>query len=257
MIEIQHISQAYGSYDVLKDVSLNIQENKITALIGANGAGKTTLLNVAANLIPAKGGQVLLDGVNIQELKNVEIAKKIAVLKQTQHLSMRITIRELIAFGRYPHCKGRLRSGDEEKIREAISYMDLQDIENKFIDELSGGQRQRAYIAMILAQDTKYIFLDEPLNNLDIKYSVEMMQILQRLVPELNKTGIIVLHDINFAAAFADQIVAMRNGMLISEGEARSIIDQGTLQEVFDYNFHIVEIGKRKVCVYFQPDSAP
>jgi len=256
MIEIKHISQAYGSHDVLQDVSLNIKEQRITALIGANGAGKTTLLNVAANLIPAKCGEVFLDGRDIKKMENIEIAKKIAILKQTQQLSMRITIKELVAFGRYPHSKGRLGDTDKEKIREAITYMDLQGIEDKFIDELSGGQRQRAYIAMILAQDTKYIFLDEPLNNLDIKYSVEMMIILQKLVQELNKTVIIVLHDINFAAAYADEIVAMKNGKIIREGEAGAIIDCDTLKAVFDHDFHIVQVWQRKVCVYFQPDKA-
>ena len=134
--------------------------------------------------------------------------------------------------------------------------MDLQDIAGKFIDELSGGQRQRAYIAMILAQDTKYIFLDEPLNNLDIKYSVEMMTILHNLVQELGKTVIIVLHDINFAAAFADEIVAMKDGTIIREGAAQSMIDEDTLREVFDHKFHIINVGERKVCVYFQPPEA-
>lgn len=255
MIEIKQVFQTYGTQDILKNVSIKIKEKRITALVGANGAGKTTLLNVAANLIPAKSGQVLVDGKNIRDMENIEIAKKIAVLKQTQHLSMRITIQELVAFGRYPHSKGRLKSQDEVKIREAIHYMDLEDIKEKFIDELSGGQRQRAYIAMILAQDTKYIFLDEPLNNLDIKYSVEMMTILQNLVQELDKTVIIVLHDINFAAAFADEIIAMKDGEIIREGPARSMISEDTLKEVFDHEFHIIDVGQRKVCVYFQPEE--
>ncbi len=256
MIEIKQVSQAYGTQDILKNVSIKIKEKRITALVGANGAGKTTLLNVAANLIPAKCGQVFLDGRDIRKMENIEIAKKIAILKQTQHMSMRITIQELVAFGRYPHSKGRLKPEDEEKVREAIRYMDLQDIAGKFIDELSGGQRQRAYIAMILAQDTKYIFLDEPLNNLDIKYSVEMMTILHNLVQELGKTVIIVLHDINFAAAFADEIVAMKDGTIIREGAAQSMIDEDTLREVFDHKFHIINVGERKVCVYFQPPEA-
>lgn len=255
MIEIKHISQAYGSHQVLKDVSLCIREQRITALIGANGAGKTTLLNVAANLIPAHTGDVLLDGENIRSMKNIDIAKKIAILKQSQQLNMRITVRELVSFGRYPHSKGRLRTEDDTKIQEAIAYMNLHKIQGRFIDELSGGQRQRAYIAMILAQDTKYIFLDEPLNNLDIKYSVEMMTILQKLVQELGKTVIIVLHDINFAAAFSDEIVAMKDGTIIREGAAREIVDEDTMAAVFDHQFHIVDIGGRKVCVYFQPEA--
>lgn len=255
MIEIRSVSQAYGDHSVLKNVNLKIKEGCITALIGANGAGKSTLLNVAANLIPVRAGEVLLDGENVNEMKNIEIAKKIAILKQTQHLSMRITVRELVSFGRYPHNKGRLGVEDERKIQEAIDYMNLPEIQDRFIDELSGGQRQRAYIAMILAQDTKYIFLDEPLNNLDIKYSVEMMLILQKMIRELKKTVIIVLHDINFAAAYADEIVAMKDGEIICEGNATDIMDKETLAAVFDHEFYITEVGKRKVCVYFQPET--
>ncbi len=255
MIEIKSVSQAYGDHAVLKNVNLQIREGRITALIGANGAGKSTLLNVAANLLPVRTGEVLLDGENVSGMKNIEIAKKIAILKQTQHLSMRITVRELVSFGRYPHSKGRLKAEDEKKIQEAVEYMNLLEIQDRFIDELSGGQRQRAYIAMILAQDTKYIFLDEPLNNLDIKYSVEMMLILRKMIKELNKTVIIVLHDINFAAAYADEIVAMKDGEIIREGTARDIIDKETLAAVFDHDFYITDVGNRKVCVYFQPET--
>lgn len=254
MIELKNISQAYGDHSVLKNVSLNIKEKCITAMIGANGAGKTTLLNVAANLIPVQAGEIFIDGINICNMKNIDIAKKIAILKQTQHLSMRITVKELVSFGRYPHSQGRLQAHDHKKVEEAIQYMNLAEIQDRFIDELSGGQRQRAYIAMILAQDTKYIFLDEPLNNLDIKYSVEMMMILQKLVKELDKTVIIVLHDINFAAAYADEIVAMKNGEIVQEGASESVMDKQILSEVFDHEFYIANIGERKVCVYFQPE---
>lgn len=255
MIEIKNISQAYGNTQVLKSVNLIIKEKRITALIGANGAGKSTLLNVAANLIEPFAGTVLLDGKDIKEMKSQDIAKKIAILKQTQHLSMRVSVRELISFGRYPHSQGRLKEEDELKIRQAIVYMNLEEIEHKFIDELSGGQRQRAYIAMILAQDTKYIFLDEPLNNLDIKYSIEMMTILGKLVNELGKTVIIVMHDINFAAAYADDIVAMKDGQITKEGTAQEIIDQTVLTEVFDHEFCIADVYGKKVCVYFRFDD--
>ncbi|MBS4534041.1 ATP-binding cassette domain-containing protein [Clostridium sp. D2Q-14] len=255
MIEIKNISQAYGNTQVLREVNLIIKEKRITALIGANGAGKSTLLNVAANLLEPCAGTVLLDGKDIKEMKSQDIAKRIAILKQTQHLNMRISVRDLVSFGRYPHSQGRLKDEDEQKIRQAIEYMNLKEIENKFIDELSGGQRQRAYIAMILAQDTKYIFLDEPLNNLDIKYSVEMMTILRKLVKELSKTVIIVMHDINFAAAYADDIVAMKGGQIMKEGAAQDIIDQTVLTEVFDHEFCIANVYGKKVCVYFPPED--
>jgi iron complex transport system ATP-binding protein len=255
VIEIKGVSQAYGSRQVLKEVDLEIKENRITALIGANGAGKTTLLNVAANLLEPCAGSVVLDGRDIRGMRSRDIAKKIAILKQTQNLSMRVCVRDLVSFGRYPHSLGRLRERDEQRVEQAIEYMDLREMECRFIDELSGGQRQRAYIAMILAQDTKYVFLDEPLNNLDVKYSVEMMSLLGKLVKELGKTVIIVMHDINFAAAYADDIVAMKDGRVTKEGPAPEIIDRAILAEVFGHEFTIVDVYGKKVCVYFEVED--
>lgn len=251
MIEIKNISQSYGEFDVLKNVNLVIQDNKITALIGANGAGKSTLLGVLSRLLVPSEGEVYLDGIDMATMKSKDIAKKLAILKQTNQLQIRITIRELVSFGRYPHSKGRLKEEDMLKIDEAIAYMNLKDIEHKYLDQLSGGQRQRAYIAMILAQDTKYIFLDEPLNNLDMKYAVEMMTILQKMVKELGKTIIVVMHDINFAAAFSDYIIAMKDGMIVDQGDIDHMMDKEKLDHIFDHDFCIAGVNGRKVCIYY------
>lgn len=246
MMELRNIEMFFGKQHILKNTNLQIKEQKITALIGANGAGKTTLFNVAANLLRPKSGQVLLDGQDIAAIKPEDIAKQIAILKQTQQLNLRVTVRELVAFGRYPHCKGRPKEEDEQKIEQALRYLNLLDLQDRFIDELSGGQRQRAYIAMIMAQDTKYIFLDEPLNNLDMKYSIEIMEILGQMVEQFQKTVIIVIHDINMAASYADEIVAMKAGRIIKEGAAKEVIDQDVLKAVFDYEFQIREVDGKK-----------
>ncbi|MCL2201720.1 MAG: ATP-binding cassette domain-containing protein [Oscillospiraceae bacterium] len=252
MIEVKGITQSYShEVDVLKDVNLTVRENSVTALVGANGAGKSTLLSVIANLIPAKKGSVFLNGENIRNIKIDETAKKIAFLKQSQQLDIRIPVRDLVEFGRFPHCKGKLKKEDHQKVSEAIDYMDLSDIAHKYLDEISGGQRQRAFIAMILAQDTPYIFLDEPLNNLDIKYSVEMMKIVRQLVRELKKTIVVVLHDINFASAYADYIIAMKDGQIYSEGSTEEIIRPDVLNPVFDHNFNITQRNGKNVCLYF------
>jgi iron complex transport system ATP-binding protein len=251
MIEIRNIVQSYGRNRVLDDVSLTIEDRSITALIGANGAGKSTLLGVASRLLPVISGCVLLDGIDLRDIKTREIAKAIAVLKQTQSIAVRVTVSELVEFGRFPHCGGRLKQVDKDKIEESINFMDLDDIRDKYIDELSGGQRQRAFIAMILAQDTRYIFLDEPLNNLDIKYSVEMMKIIKRLVRDLNKTIIIVLHDINFAAAYADYIVAMKDGKITNRGRVKDMVTCDVLNNVFDHKFNIIEHHGRRICLYY------
>jgi len=255
MIEIKNISQAYGDFEVLSDVNLTIQEHKITALIGANGAGKSTLLGVLSRLLEPTQGQVYLDGIDLQTMKSKEISKKLAILKQSNQSNIRITIRDLVSFGRFPHSKGRLQKQDIEKIEESLEYMNIKDIEHKYLDELSGGQRQRAYIAMILAQDTKYIFLDEPLNNLDMRYAVEMMTILQKMVKELNKTIVVVMHDINFAAAFADYIIAMKDGKIIEEGSIDYMMDKEILDHIFDHDFCIAGVNGRKVCIYYNQDN--
>lgn len=251
MIRLENISQAYGKKQVLHNINMTIKDNKITALVGANGAGKSTLLNVIARLIEKSNGDIFIDNKSIKTMKSDEIAKKIAILKQQNNLNISITVKELVTFGRFPHSKGRINKEDERIINESIKYMNLEEIQNDDINKLSGGQRQRAYIAMILAQDTPYILLDEPLNNLDMRHSVEMMLLLERLVKELGKTIVIVVHDINIAAAFADHIIAMKNGEIVEEGTPDEMIDEKVLDDVFDHNFCVVGYQGRKMCVYY------
>jgi iron complex transport system ATP-binding protein len=243
MIEVQHLNQSYdrhGRKKTLSDINLTVRENLITALVGANGAGKSTLLGTMAGLILPLSGLVLLDGAELHRMKINDVAKKLAFLKQSFHLGIKVTVEDIVEYGRFPHCGGRLREEDKIKIADALAYMDLDELRERYLDELSGGQRQRAFIAMILAQDTPYIFLDEPLNNLDIKYSVEMMQIVRRLVSERQKTVVIVLHDINFAVAYAEYIVAMKNGHIIAEGKTSDMANKDILSNVFDHEFHIL-----------------
>ncbi len=252
MIEIKNISQAYGKKQVLNDVSLTIKERMITGLIGANGAGKSTLIGVISRLIEPLDGEVLLDGVNIKEIKSNEIAKKISVLRQNNNINLKITVEELVSFGRFPHSLGRLTEVDKAKINEAINYLKLTNIKDRYIDELSGGQQQRVYIAMVLAQDTKYIFLDEPLNNLDMRYQVETMTILKNLVKDFDKTIVIVMHDINIASAFCGHLVAMKDGVIVNEGTPEKIVDKSILDNIFDHDFCIAGVGGKKICVYHE-----
>lgn len=250
MIEVKNINKEYGKKAVLKNINIKIKDNMITALIGPNGAGKSTLLSIISRLLTPSSGEVLIDGVSVSKIKGTDIAKKIAILRQNNHISLKITVEELVAFGRYPHSMGRLNQKDKDIIDEAIAFMKLDDLRDKYIDEMSGGQQQRAYIAMILAQDTKYIFLDEPLNNLDIKHAVEMMLILEQLVTKLGKTVVVVMHDINFAAAFANHIIAMKEGEIVTEGIPDDVIDKNVLDNVFDHDFCIAGVNGKRICVY-------
>lgn len=251
-IEIRNVSKVYGNKKVVDNVSLTIPQGKITSFIGPNGAGKSTLLAIISRLLMADDGKVCLNGRLIHEQNSEDVARQLSILKQSNHISLRFTIEELVAFGRFPYSKGNLTKTDRTFINNAIDYMDLNEIRSQYIDTLSGGQRQRAYIAMTLAQDTDYILLDEPLNNLDMKHSVQIMQILRKLTNELNKTVVIVIHDINFASCYSDYIVAMREGKLVCQGKVADIMQEAVLHQIYDMKIPIREIGNHKIGVYFR-----
>ena len=251
MIAINHLTKRYGQKAVVSDVSFTIPKGKITSFIGPNGAGKSTVLSMVSRLMQPDSGEVLLEGKSVHSWDQKELAKKLAILKQSNHINMRLTIRELVSFGRFPYSNGNLTAEDEEKIDEALGYMQLKELEDRYLDALSGGQRQRAYIAMVIAQNSEYILLDEPLNNLDMKHSSEIMKTLRRLVDELGKTVVIVIHDINFASCYSDYIVALKNGEMMKMGTTEEMIQKEVLEEIYDMSFKVQEIDKRRICIYF------
>lgn len=251
MIQVKEISKFFGKKPVIQDVSVDVAPGKITSFIGPNGAGKSTLLSMVSRLLNADTGEVLLDKSDVRRWKSDDFAKRVSILKQSNYMNVRLTIRELVSFGRFPYSKGNLKPEDEQKIDEAIHYMNLDDIQHNYLDELSGGQRQRAFIAMVIAQDTDYILLDEPLNNLDMKHSVQIMKILRKLVDELGKTVVIVLHDINFASVYSDHIVALKNGRVVKDGPTNDIINSDALKEIYDMDIPVQEQNGCRICVYF------
>lgn len=255
MITIKGLSKSFGKKPVVENVSLEIQPRAITSFIGPNGAGKSTLLSMVSRLLDADTGEVFLDQTDVRKMKSNDFAKRVAILKQTNHLNIRLTVRELVAFGRYPYSKGRLNEEDEKIVDQSLEYMNLTDMQDKFLDELSGGQKQRAFISMVIAQDTEYILLDEPLNNLDMKHSVQIMKILRKLVDELGKTVVIVLHDINFASVYSDRIVALKDGRLVKDGPTHEIINSESLREVYDMHIPVQEQDGCRICVYFNSHS--
>lgn len=252
MVEVNNVSKRYGSKAVIDHVSVSIPKGKITSFIGPNGAGKSTLLSMISRLITKDEGEILIDGENVNQAKSKEMAKKVAILKQTNHLNLRLTIRELVSFGRFPYSQGKLSREDWKHVDEAIRYMELEDIQNKYIDQLSGGQRQRAFIAMVIAQDTEYVLLDEPLNNLDMKHSVQIMKVLRRLTNELGKTVVIVIHDINFASCYSDYIVALKDGKVAKEGTVDEMMDKSVLRDIYEIDMQIETVNNEKICVYFK-----
>jgi iron complex transport system ATP-binding protein len=251
VIEIEHVSKSYGDTRVLDDVSLRIPAGGITSVIGANGAGKSTLLSVVARLLTPDTGRVTVDGLDVATTKGPVLARRLSVLRQENAMSVRLTVRELVAFGRFPHSGGRLTAEDRRRVDEAISWFELEGFADRHLDQLSGGQRQRAYVAMVLCQGTDYVLLDEPLNNLDMRHAVGMMRMLRRMAAELGKTVVLVVHDINFASCYSDRIVAMRDGRVVADGPTAQMMQSPVLRKVFDLDVAVHELAGQQIGVFW------
>lgn len=251
MISLNGISKKYGDKKVLDQVDLELPKGKVIAFIGSNGAGKSTLISVISRTLKKDEGSVYVDDKELKDWKHRDLSKRLSILKQSNHLNIRLTVRELVAFGRFPYSNGSLTKEDQEKVDMALNYMGITDLQDRFLDQLSGGQRQMAYIAMVIAQDTEYIFLDEPLNNLDMKHSVKIMKVLRRLVDEMGKTIMVVIHDINFVSCYADYIIAMKNGRIEKQGETGKIIESSTLKNIYGMDISIENYCGKNICLYY------
>lgn len=251
MITVRALTKKYGEKTVVSNVNLELPRGKLTALVGPNGAGKSTLLGIMSRLIEADSGDVLLRGRNILDYPKRELSQKMAILKQSNHLFVKLSVRQLVSFGRFPHSQGRMTKEDEAMVDEALRYMALEEIADKRIDHLSGGQRQRAFLAMVIAQNADYILLDEPLNNLDMKHAVELMKQVRRLVNEQGKTVVVVIHDINIASAYADQIVALKDGEVLYNLPKEELMKVDKLKKLYDMPLDIHSIGEHSICVYY------
>ena len=251
MIQTQNVSKSYGAELVVDDVTLQLPARGVTSIIGPNGAGKSTLLGMVSRLLPMSAGTVTVDGLDVTTTPTAELARRLAILRQDNQIAARLTVQELVAFGRYPHSKGRTTAADREHVERAIDFLNLGALQHRFLDELSGGQRQRAFVAMVLCQDTDYVLLDEPLNNLDMRHSVHMMRRLRRMADDYGKTVVIVVHDINFASCHSDTIVAMKNGKVIAQGPTAEMMTPEILAEVDDLGIDVHELSGHRIGVYF------
>ncbi|CUW84263.1 ABC transporter ATP-binding protein [Rhizobium rhizogenes] len=252
MIIASQISKSYGETVVVDGVSVAIPAGGVTSIIGPNGAGKSTLLSIVARLMSMDAGTVTVDGLDVTKTPSDTLAKRLSILRQDNHISSRLTVRDLVGFGRYPYSKGRPTIEDKVHIDRALEYLHLETLSGRFLDELSGGQRQRAFVAMVLCQDTDYVLLDEPLNNLDMKHASSMMKIMRRAADELKKTVVLVLHDINFASWYSDTIIAMRDGRICRQGPAEQIIRPEVLREIYDMTISVNDIDGRRICLFYE-----
>lgn len=251
MIEVRGVSKRYGTQTVVDDVSVQIAQSGVTSIIGPNGAGKSTLLSIISRLIKPDVGSVKVDGLDVTKTPSDVLAKRLSVLRQNTHMTARLTVEDLVAFGRYPYSKGRPTTEDKSYIEAALEYLELGELRGRFLDELSGGQRQRAFVGMVLCQDTDYVLLDEPLNSLDMKHAVGMMKRLRRIADELGKTIVVVLHDINFASCYSDQIIAMKDGRIIHHGSPQELMQPTVLNAIYGLNVRVENIGEHPIGIYF------
>ncbi|MDR6939786.1 iron ABC transporter ATP-binding protein [Arcanobacterium hippocoleae] len=248
MIELQNVTMSYGQEPVVDNVSLTLPDHGLTALIGPNGAGKSTLLSGIGRLQELQHGTVAIDGVALADWHTAELAKSLAVLRQENHMTVRLTVTELVMLGRHPHNHGRIRPEDEEIAARVLEWANLTKYSGRFLDQLSGGQRQRAFIAMTLAQGAKHILLDEPLSSLDLRNSRDLMRHLWEICQN-DVSIVMVIHDINIAAAYADRLIAMKNGRVVADGTPLEVMQPQVLEEVFEVETHITMAGSRPVAV--------
>lgn len=240
--ETKHIQSGYENKTILNDVNLSIPSNQISIIIGANGCGKSTLLKTMARLIKPTGGEVLLDGKSIHKMAPKQLAKVLGLLPQSPIVPEGITVADLVGRGRFPHqsvMKGWSKK-DYEAVAEALEMMNITEFEDRNIDELSGGQRQRVWIAMALAQQTDILFLDEPTTYLDITYQVEILDLLTDLNKKYGTTIVMVLHDINLSARYADYLFTVKNGHLIAEGKPTEILTADLIKETFHLDCQVI-----------------
>jgi iron complex transport system ATP-binding protein len=251
MIEVRDLSRRYGDALVVDGVSLDLPAGGLTSIIGPNGAGKSTLLAMISRLLPAHAGTARVDGLDVATTPGDVLARRLSILRQTTEVHARLTVRDLVGFGRYPHSKGRLTEADLRPIDDALGFLDLHPLSHRFLDELSGGERQRAAVAMVLAQETDYVLLDEPLNNLDMRHAAGMMKLLRRAVDALGRTVVVVLHDVNFASCYSDHVVAMRAGRVVASGPTAAIIRPDVIADIYGIAVKVIEVdGDRVVLCY-------
>ena len=250
-MNIQELTKTYDGKTVVDSVSFEISKGKVLSLIGPNGAGKSTVMGMISRLIARDEGMVDFHGKDIGKWKSRELSKKLAILTQSNQIQMKLTVQELVAFGRFPYSGNRITKEDQEIIDQAIAYMELEEMRDRFIDELSGGQRQRAMIAMVIAQDTDYVLLDEPTNNLDIYHAANMMKIVRRLCDELGKTVVLVLHEINYAAFYSDYICAFVDSRIAKFGTVEEVMTKENLSEIYQVDFEIQMVKGRPLAIYY------
>lgn len=235
MLHVRDLTVSYGAATIIDGLALDVPRGGVTTIVGPNGCGKSTLLRAVAGLIPRERGEVVLDGRNTAEMKRREIARTLAVLPQTPVAPDGLTVRDLVGRGRHPHQTWLRQASEKDSamVDEVMELTQVSEFAERPLERLSGGQRQRAWIAMVLAQDTPLVLLDEPTTYLDLSHSVELLALIRRLADDMGRTVVMVLHDLNLAARFSDQLVVMKGGEVQAAGTPAEVVSEQLLAEVF------------------------
>lgn len=249
MIEVKNLSFAYGSHQILSELTFSIPAGGVTTIMGANGCGKSTLFSLMTKNLSPQKGKILFDGKDIAAMRISEFAKKVSIVHQYNTAAEDITVEQLVGYGRTPYQKmlGNRSDEDEKLIQWAIEVTGIGEFRDREVGCLSGGQRQRVWIAMALAQNTKILFLDEPTTYLDIRYQLEILDLVRKLNREYGITIIMVLHDINQAISFSDEVIGLKSGKVAMIGKPQEVITTGNIENLYGVYLPVIELDGQKV----------
>lgn len=249
LMEVKHVSFSYGKNTILSDLSFSVKEGNITTVMGANGCGKSTLFSLMTKNQTAGKGKILLEGKNIANLRFIDFAKRVSIVHQYNSAADDITVERLVSYGRTPYQKmlGTRTKEDEELVERAMEVTGILPYRDREIAALSGGQRQRVWIAMALAQNTKILFLDEPTTYLDIRYQLEILELVKKLNREYGITILMVLHEINQAITYSDEVIGLKDGSIVMQGKPQEVITAESMKELYGVSLKVVEVEGKKV----------
>jgi iron complex transport system ATP-binding protein len=242
-LRAEHLSIGYDDNSVIAELSVDVLDGRITAIVGPNACGKSTLLRGLARLLKPSGGQVILDGNDINGMHTKEVARRLGLLPQTSIAPEGISVADLVSRGRFPHQKvlRQWSRADDAAVADAMRCTAVTELAGRLVDELSGGQRQRVWVAVVLAQQTPLVLLDEPTTFLDIAHQVELLDLFAMLNREQNRTVVAVLHDLNHACRYADQIIAMKSGRIVAQGNPSDVITEELVEAVYGLRCQIID----------------
>ena len=252
-ISVEHLTQKYGEHVVFEDVSFTTESGKVTALLGPNGSGKSTLIKTIADILPMKGGRILVNDTDITTVSKAERAKMIGYVPQYFHYTSFTSVLDTVLIGRRPYMSWSVSDEDLEAVDAALSTMHIEELADRFVNELSGGQRQRVFIARALAQNPEFFLFDEPTSSLDLRHQLETLAVMQDVVHKNNSGMIVALHDLNLALRYADHVVLLKDGTIYANGKPEDVLTAEAVRDVYGVESEVVEKETGRFILSYEP----